>query len=274
MRSSAATDEYARAETDPLCHFRNHRSAAPMIKLRGPHSRFQPDRAGGRVHREKVSSGTAEARTRPSSTPRLAPGRPTRCDTSYRGQRTYSSADERAFDPMHESAVFAWSSVHDRGWSALSRGRRLPTGDGRSSSHVGVPDGYEHHRKQHSLPAAPRRALLLVLVFCPNDAATASMQRAIPCTRSGQARRWVRSDQLVREDRHAEEDHGVAGSEVAVGPAQKTPLISASRVLPSGRARWWALWVTPNSARRRLARAGGSPARPLLGGGAADRGGD
>jgi hypothetical protein len=99
MRSSAATDEYARAETDPLCHFRNHRSAAPTIKLRGPHSRFQPDHAGGRVHREKVSSGTAEARTRPSSTPRLAPGRPTRCDTSYRGQRTYSSADERAFDP-------------------------------------------------------------------------------------------------------------------------------------------------------------------------------
>jgi hypothetical protein len=150
----------------------------------------------------------------------------------------------------------------------------FPPANGRSSSHVGVPDGYEHHRKQHSLPAAPRRALLLVLVFCPNDAATASMQRAMPCTRSGQARRWVRSDQLVREDRHAEEDHGVAGSEVAVGPAQKTPLISASRVLPSGRARWWALWVTPNSARRRLARAGGSPARPLLGGGAADRGGD
>jgi hypothetical protein len=160
--------------------------------------------------------------------------------------------DERAFDPMHESAVFAWSSVHDRGWSALSRGRRLPTGDGRGSSHVGVPDGYEHHRKQHSPPAAPRRASLLVLVFCPNDAATASMQRAMPCTRSGQARRWVRSDQLVREDRHAEEDPGVAGSEVAVEPAQKTPLISASRVLPFGRARWWARWVTPNSARRRV----------------------
>jgi hypothetical protein len=126
MRSSAATDEYARAETDPLCHFRNHRSAAPTIKLRGPHSRFQPDHAGGRIHREKVSSGTAEARTRPSSTPRLAPGRPTRCDTSYRGQRTYSSADERAFDPMHESAVFAWSSMHDRGGAHSAEAEDFP----------------------------------------------------------------------------------------------------------------------------------------------------
>ena len=105
---------------------------------------------------------------------------------------------------------------------------------------------------ESSIPLPPRRALLLVLVFCPNDAATASMQRAMPCTRSGQARRWVRSDQLVREDRHAEEDPGVAGSGVAVEPAQKTPLISASRVLPFGRARWWALWVTPKSARRRV----------------------
>jgi hypothetical protein len=38
MRSSAATDEYTRAETDPLCHFRHHRPA-PTIKLRGPQSR-------------------------------------------------------------------------------------------------------------------------------------------------------------------------------------------------------------------------------------------
>ena len=161
----------------------------------------------------------------------------------------YSSADERGFDPMQESAVSAWSSVHDRGGARSAEADDFPPANGRSSSHVGVPDGYEHHQKQHSLP---RRALLLVVVFCRNDAATASMQRAIPCTRSGQARRWVRSDQLVREDRHAEEDPGVAGSQVAVGPAQKTPLISASRVLPSGRARWWALWVTPNSARRRV----------------------
>jgi hypothetical protein len=273
MRSSAATDEYACAETDPLITFhitdlQHQRSSSGSSLSVSARSRRGPGlpREGVQWHRRSADQA--------SFTPRLAPGRPTRCDTSYRGQRTYSSADERAFDPMHESAVFAWSSVHDRGWSALSRGRRLPTGDGRSSSHVGVPDGYEHHQKQHSLPAAPRRALLLVLVFCPTDAATASMQRAIPCTRSGQARRWVRSDQLVREDRHAEEDHGVAGSQVAVGPAQKTPLISASRVLPSGRARWWALWVTPNSARRRVGSSGGSPGRPLLGGGAADRGGD
>lgn len=45
MRSSAATGEYARAETDPLITFLNHRSAAPMIKLRRPHRRFQPDHA-------------------------------------------------------------------------------------------------------------------------------------------------------------------------------------------------------------------------------------
>jgi hypothetical protein len=32
-----------------------------------------------------------------------------------------------------------------------------------------------------------------------------------------------------REDRHGEEDPGVAGSQVAVGPAQETPLIFASR---------------------------------------------
>jgi hypothetical protein len=69
----------------------------------------------GRVYREKVSSGTAEARTGPSSTPRLAPGRPTRCDTSYAGGERTHLLDERAFDPMDESAVFAWSSVHDRG---------------------------------------------------------------------------------------------------------------------------------------------------------------
>jgi hypothetical protein len=104
-----------------------------------------------------------------------------------------------------------------------------------------------------SIPFPPRLGAPCCLCWCSAPTtATASMQRAIPCTRSGQARRWVRSDQLVREDRHAEEDPGVAGSQVAVGPAQKTPLISGSRVLSSGRARWWALWVTPNSARRRV----------------------
>jgi hypothetical protein len=34
---------------------------------------------------------------------------------------------------------------------------------------------------------------------------------------------------LSREDRHGEEDPGVAGAQVVVGPTQKTPLISASR---------------------------------------------
>jgi hypothetical protein len=38
-----------------------------------------------------------------------------------------------------------------------------------------------------------------------------------------------------REDRHGEEDPGVAGSQVAVGPAQATPLISASRRPAPGR---------------------------------------
>jgi hypothetical protein len=126
----------------------------------------------------------------------------------------------------------------------------FPPGDGRSSSPVGVPDGYEHHGKQHSRRASARLAARAGVL--PQRRCYRPMQRAIPCTRSGRARRWVRSDQLVREDRHAEEDPGVAGSQVAVGPAQKTPLISASRVLPFGRARWWARWVTPNSARCRV----------------------
>jgi hypothetical protein len=105
-----------------------------------------------------------------------------------------------------------------------------------------------------SIPFPPRLGAPCCLCWCSclNDAAPASMQRAIPCTRSGRARRWVRSDQLVREDRHVEEDHGVAGSQVVVGSAQKTPLISASRVPAPGRARRWALWVTLNSARRRV----------------------
>jgi hypothetical protein len=38
----------------------------------------------------------------------------------------YSFADERAFDPMHESAVFAWSSVHDGGGAhSVEAGRLL-----------------------------------------------------------------------------------------------------------------------------------------------------
>jgi len=86
-------------------------------------------------------------------------------------------ADERMFDPMHKSAVFAWSSVHDRGGAHSPETDDFPPGDGRSSS----PSVSQMATNTigSSIPA-PRRALLLVLVFCPNDAAHASMQRAIP----------------------------------------------------------------------------------------------
>jgi hypothetical protein len=62
------------------------------------------------------------------------------------------------------------------------------------------------------------------------------LQRAIPLLteRTGETLGTVGSPS--REDRHGEEDFGVAGSQVAVGPAQGTPLISASRrPAPPGR---------------------------------------
>jgi hypothetical protein len=138
----------------------------------------------------------------------------------------------------------------------------FPPGDGRSSSTVGVPDGYEHHGKQHSRRASARLAARAGVL--PQRRCYRPMQRAIPCTRSGRARRWVRSDQLVREDRHAEEDPRVVGSQVAVGPAQKTPLISARRALPPAGPDGGRSGSRQIQRGAGLARAGGSPGRPLL----------
>jgi hypothetical protein len=152
---------------------------------------------------------------------------------------------------------------------------------GTSAPALGVSCGVTGRPSAHG-PAVPTLAskfgtgaLLLVLgvssrrcCYCLDAAG-----HPLVSARTGEALGTVGS--ASREDRHGEEGPGVVGSQVAVGSAQKTPLICQQAFCPwagldGGRS--GSLYI---QRRIGLVRAGRRPGLPLLGCGAAGRrGGD